>query len=98
MDENQLIRESERGKRAKRILEDELWLDAWATLENALVSGWKTSPARDAEGREALWMALQMAGRVRASLESHMRTGQMAEMQLERNLNGKQAKRHRPAE
>ena len=84
MDENKLIRETERGKRAKRILEDELWIEAWASIETGLLNGWKNSPARDTEGREALWVALQMAEKVRNLFESHMKTGQMAEMQLEK--------------
>lgn len=95
MDENRLIKETERGNRAKRILEDDLWLEAWAAIEANLLSGWRNSPARDAEGREALWMALKLAEQVRTLFESHMRTGQMAEMQLEKH--GRETKHKRPA-
>lgn len=96
MDENKLIKETERGHRAKRILEDDLWLEAWATIETKLMSGWRNSPARDVEGREALWMALQLAEQVRTLLESHMRTGQMAEMQLEK-MHGRETEHKRKA-
>lgn len=93
MDENRLIKETERGNRAKRILEDDLWLEAWATIEMEFLSAWRNSPARDEEGREAIWKMLKVAERVRSQLESHMMTGRLAEKELEKH--GRETKRTR---
>jgi len=44
-----------RGSRAKEVLENEVFIDAFDTIEKELTESWKKSPARDEAGREKLW-------------------------------------------
>ena len=48
-----------RGSRAKEVLENEVFIEAFEAIEQELTESWKKSPARDQSGRESLWQ-LQM--------------------------------------
>ena len=43
---------------------------------------WKTTPARDTEGREKLWQAVQIVGKVKSHLEAVAANGRLAERQI----------------
>ena len=82
-EEVNLVRESERGARARRILEDDLVKEAFSTVEDWIVNSWKESPIRDTEGQAGLRMMYQCLTRVRKHLEEVMATGKLANMQIE---------------
>ncbi|CAB4126123.1 hypothetical protein UFOVP73_48 [uncultured Caudovirales phage] len=71
------------GSRAKEILDSEVFAGAFDDIEKDLIEQWKTSPARDHDGREKLWTYLQMLRRVRSQLEQTMATGQLAQLELQ---------------
>ena len=75
--------EIRRGHEAKRITEDPLFAEAFDTYQNALITAWKNSGAHSADGRERLWLALQIAGKVRSHFERLITTGRMAQKQIE---------------
>ena len=54
-----------RGLRARAILDDPLVVAALAAIEQGCVEEWRRTPARDVEGRERLWLMLQLAERFR---------------------------------
>lgn len=72
-----------RGTRAKEVLENEEFTAAFDAIELELTEAWKTSPQRDAEGREKLFQALTMLGKVKASLTQTMESGKLALLELQ---------------
>lgn len=73
-----------RGERARLILAEPLFIEAFEALERELTDAWANSPARDVDGRETLWLSLKLTKQVRQHLISVMETGKLAEIQLER--------------
>jgi hypothetical protein len=71
------------GARAREVLENEAYISAFATVEDALIEQWKTSPARDEKGREKLWDYLYALRQVQSALKNVMETGKLAERDLE---------------
>lgn len=75
--------EINRGQRAEQILNDELVVSFFADAERELWNAWKTSPLRDAEGREKLRLMQAWLNKFRETLETHVTTGRMASMALQ---------------
>ena len=73
-----------RGEQARLLLADPLLAEAFDTIGNELRHAWETSPARDVDGRETLWLSLKLLGQVRQHLISVVETGQMAQHDLSR--------------
>lgn len=71
------------GDRAKEVIENEVFVDAFEQIQNEVIEQWTNSPARDAEGRERLWTYLQMLKRLQAQLQQTMESGQLARLDLE---------------
>lgn len=71
------------GDRAKEILDNEAFHEAFNAIEQDLISKWKATPARDAAGRESLWTYLQMAYKFREQLTSTLETGKLAALEIQ---------------
>lgn len=71
-----------RGERAHQLLTDPLLVEAFETVEQELHDQWQNSPARDAEGREKLFLTLKCLQRARLNLVSMVETGVMAKATL----------------
>jgi hypothetical protein len=48
-----------------------------------LTEQWKTSPARDQDGREKLWLMLKLLDKVHLCLQSSLDSGKLAAKELE---------------
>jgi hypothetical protein len=48
-----------------------------------LTEQWKTSPARDQDGREKLWLMLKLLDKVQLCLQSSLDSGKLAAKELE---------------
>ena len=72
----------ERGGRAREVLENEAFIEAFDATEREMIERWKDSPARDSDGREKIWMYLSMLRKVRAHLETTMETGELGKIEL----------------
>ena len=70
------------GNRAKEVLENEAFISAFEAIEQEVTDEWKTSPARDAEGREKLWTYLMLLQKVKTQIVSTLETGKLAELEL----------------
>jgi hypothetical protein len=66
------------ANRAKEVLENEAYLDAFALIKTEIENQWRSSPARDAEGREKLWLMQSLLTRLQATLETTMQSGKLA--------------------
>jgi hypothetical protein len=81
-EEQQLRYESDRGRRAQELLDDDLLKEAFNTLKEQLKNQWADSPVRDTEGREKLWLMLKLLESVEGHLSTVVTTGKMASIQL----------------
>ena len=72
----------DRGQRAKTLLENELLQEAFKTLEDDYTAAWKTWPAADTAGRERLWQAVNVLGKVREHLARIVADGKLAQREL----------------
>lgn len=77
-DEGRLYAEASRGARARAILEDELVVAFFTDAEREIWEAWKSSPLRDADGREKLRLMQEWLTKFRQSLQAHVMTGKMA--------------------
>lgn len=73
-----------RGNDAQRLLNDELFKEAWATLDAHLMQSWAGTTALDSQVREALYHELRGLRAVRAQLERWMQDGTIAAREIER--------------
>lgn len=71
-----------RGQRAKEVIENEVYAEAWTVIEQEIISQWRQ--ARNADDREQLHQLLLMHGKAKAALETVMRTGEVAQAELKR--------------
>ncbi|WP_423016881.1 hypothetical protein [Undibacterium sp. Di27W] len=71
------------ASRAREVLENEAYQQAFADIENEVTEKWKNSPARDAEGREKLWMYLAMLKKLKSQLDTTLETGKLAQLEVE---------------
>jgi len=78
--------EIERAKQAEHLLSHPLIKEAFQTIEHEVIERWKQSPAKDADGREKLWLTLKLLHRVRTHLESVVSSGKLAQMKLRDRL------------
>lgn len=63
--------------------------EAFDLLKREYIAAWETTPLRDTEGRERLWQAVQIVGKVENHLISVMANGRVAERDLKYLRTGK---------
>ena len=76
--------EAHRGDEAARLLENDLFKEALEAIEAEVVKQWQDCPARDKEGKEALWQLMKTAQKFRRILVGHIETGKLARENLRR--------------
>lgn len=81
-DEFKLRRDAEKANRAKSLLESELLQEAFKTLENAYVGAWRTTSTDNMTGREKLFLAINVVGKVKEHLDLIIRDGKLAAAEL----------------
>lgn len=81
-DEFQLNQQTTRGVRAKQILEDDLVTGAFQSLEDAYIAAWRETAVDEMLGREKLFLAINIVGKVRQHLQQIMSDGKIAESDL----------------
>jgi hypothetical protein len=84
-----LEQEKRRGDHAARLLNDELLNETLDAIEADTITLWENTPARDSEGREHLHRFYLACRKFRNTLKSHLETGKMASIQLERSTTEK---------
>jgi ribosome-associated protein YbcJ (S4-like RNA binding protein) len=66
-----------KGERAEKLLKNELLIEAFEQIKAALMEKWATSPVRDQEGREYLFLQIKATNDARGYLEQVMRDGKV---------------------
>ena len=82
MNEDKLQTSITRGARAEALLKNELLQESLVTLERDYIEAWKTSSARDTDGRERLWQAVNIVGKVRDHIVKVVNDGKLSQRQL----------------
>lgn len=71
--------EVQRGLDAERLLREPLLVEAFEKLDKEYTRAWQTSPVRDVEGREKLFLTQLLLTRVRDHLRITMESGQLTQ-------------------
>jgi hypothetical protein len=79
---DRLEQASARAARAQALLSHELLIEAYDKIEADLVAAWISTPARDTDGRERCWAAVQANRKHKAYLESVLNDGKLAAAEL----------------
>ena len=67
-----------REAKAKNLLSDELFNEAFTTLETDIKDTWYRTSLNDTEAREQAWLSLRLLERIRLHLTSIIESGDMA--------------------
>jgi hypothetical protein len=81
-DESILQQTAARGTRAKALLDDELLASAFDALEASYSSAWRQTLIEDVAGREKLFLAINIVGKVRDHLGAIIANGKLAQAEL----------------
>ena len=81
-DENLLQQTTARGTRAKALLDDELLAGAFDALEASYTLAWRQTLIDDVAGREKLFLAINIVGKVRDHLGAVLANGRLAQAEL----------------
>jgi hypothetical protein len=81
-DEIALTRDATRGVRAKSLIDNELLVEAFKTLEESYIAAWRLTNAGDSAGRERLFLAVNIVGKVQEHLNSVIANGKLAQAEL----------------
>jgi hypothetical protein len=82
MSEDKLQAAISRGARAEALLNNDLLQEAFARLEQDYIEAWKISPARDTDGRERLWQAVNIVAKVRDHMVNVVNDGKLSQRHL----------------
>lgn len=81
-DEASLNEMATRGVRVEQLLDNELLAEAFTALEASYISAWRATGIDDVGGREKLFLAINVVGKVRDHLGSVVANGKLAEAEL----------------
>ena len=92
-DEHKLLRDAGRASEAQSLLDNALFNEALTTLEAEYIKAWKATPLRDQEGRERVWQAVQIVGKIKDHIGSVLNDGKLAAAQLKELADSNERKR-----
>lgn len=81
-DEIALQRAVNRAQQARDLLENELIKDAFKSLEDSYTAAWRGTTIDDVNGREKLFLAINVVGKVRDHLTKTVSNGSVAEAEI----------------
>ena len=70
----------ERELRAKNLLQNELFNEAFETLRIELLGQWEQSGSHNIDQRESIWLAVRLLEKIRGHITSIVETGHMAKI------------------
>ena len=77
------LTERDRGAKAKQLLENPLWVEAWEKIQSGLIDSWQNSRPDDSARREHIYLQLDAVRAVKRNFEQIVLTGDMAEIAIE---------------
>lgn len=82
MSEFALHRATTKAARAQSLLDDEMLQEAFTSLESAYTAAWRATTIDDVSGREKLFLAINIVGKVRDHLAAVVSNGKLAAKEL----------------
>ena len=82
IDEDKLSQAASKAVRARQLLENELLAEAFKGLEDAYTTAWRATTIDDISGREKLFLAINIVGKVRDHLTGIVTNGKLAQAEL----------------
>lgn len=79
MDEIGLTKDMAEASHAQRLLEDEMLVAGFDKLEAEYLKAWRETGVRDTDGRERLWQAINLLGKVKDHLRMIIANGRLAQ-------------------
>ncbi len=83
-----------RAARAKALIESDLVQEAFASLEQAYTTAWRSTTIEDVSAREKLFLAINIVGKVRDHLNSVVSNGTLAAAELKALADTAERKKH----
>jgi len=84
MSDQDLRAQQDKGHLAFSLAENELLNEALDAIDKEVMEQWIDCPARDKEGKEALWQLIKTSRKFRSILTGYVETGKLATEQLKR--------------
>lgn len=81
-DEFSLTRAAAKATHAQQLLGDELLIEAFKSLEDSYNAAWRNTTIDDVSGREKLFLAINIVGKVRDHLTKVVSDGKLATAEL----------------
>lgn len=81
-DENRLDEAAAKAVRAQQLLDNDLLREAFAELEQNYTAAWRATTIDDVGGREKLFLAINVVGKVRDHLGAIIANGKLAQAEL----------------
>ena len=69
-----------REEKAKNLLNNELFNEAFDVLRKDLMGRWEASGSSELEARESIWLAMRLLDRLHGHIKSIVETGHMNKM------------------
>ena len=69
-----------REEKAKNLLSNELFNEAFDVLRKDLMNRWESSGSTELEARESIWLAMRLLDRLHGHINSIVETGHMNKM------------------
>lgn len=84
MSDSNLIAEEMRGHNAAMLLDNELLKETLTAIDKEVMEQWIACPARDKEGKEALWQLIKTSRKFKDILTGYVETGKLATESMKR--------------
>ncbi|MDI1262509.1 MAG: hypothetical protein PS018_04540 [bacterium] len=81
-EETSLDRSAAQALRAQELLDNELLTAAFRALEDSYTAAWRSTTIEDVPGREKLFLAINVVGKVRDHLAAVVANGKLAQAEL----------------
>lgn len=78
MNESEVREDQTRGIRARELKENPVLIEALSAIEKEVIDQWSACPARDKDGKEALWQLYKMSQKFRLLLDGYIERGKLA--------------------
>jgi len=76
------LEEIKRGEQAEKILNNEVYKQAFTSVKEHIIDAMQTSPLGDEQTHNRLVIALQVLNQIEKSMTDVMQTGKMAKIQV----------------
>ena len=74
------MNKEERELRAKNLLQNELFNEAFEVLKKELLGQWEQSGSQHTDQRESIWLAIRLLEKIKGHITSIVETGHMAKV------------------